>query len=82
MSDERTEQWVVSGIPVFITRQLDPGDAIAFSMIYEPTDDNPNRYRISAVKVVGVVDPSPPPRRLPPRRPPVDAVTEEEPDGH
>jgi hypothetical protein len=48
------EQLEVFGIPVFITKQLDPGTIVVFTMIYEPTEDRADRWRISAVKVVGI----------------------------
>jgi hypothetical protein len=48
------EQWEVFGIPAFITKQVDPGTVVAFTMIYEPTEDRKDRWRISAVKVVGI----------------------------
>jgi hypothetical protein len=51
MNDER---WTVYGIPTCITKQLDPGTAIVFSMVYEPTEEREDRYRISAVKVTGI----------------------------
>jgi hypothetical protein len=53
--DER-EEWTVYGIPVTITNQLAPGDVLALSLVYEPTDEHPDRYRITAVKVTGVGD--------------------------
>ena len=48
------EQWAVYGIPVFLSDQVEPGDMVAFSKIYEPTDEQPNRWRISAAKIEGV----------------------------
>jgi hypothetical protein len=52
--DDATEEWAVYGIPAFITKQVEPGTVLAFTLIYEPTEANEDRYRISAVKVVGV----------------------------
>jgi hypothetical protein len=48
------ERWIVYGIPTFITKQVDPGTVIAFTMVYEPNKDREDRYRITAVKVVNV----------------------------
>jgi hypothetical protein len=48
------ERWEVFGIPAFITKQVEPGTVVAFTMVYEPTEDHEDRWRISAVKVVGI----------------------------
>jgi len=48
------DEWAVFGMPVFISDQLDPGVMLAVSMIYEPTEEESNRFRISAVRVTGI----------------------------
>lgn len=47
------ETWTVYGIPTFLTGQVEPGDTVAFSMVYEPTAARKDRWRIVTVKVVG-----------------------------
>jgi hypothetical protein len=54
MSIDDPDTWTVYGIPTFITKHVEPGTVVAFSMIYEPTEPREDRWRISAVKVTGI----------------------------
>lgn len=49
-----TGRWEVMGIPALISDQVEAGDIVAFTMVYEPAEEERNRWRICAVKVVGV----------------------------
>ena len=47
------ELWSFCGFPTFLTEQIAPGDMLAVTLIYAPTEERPDRYRIEAVKYAG-----------------------------